>query len=182
MIRKLSCDWPNTEPFALATPTTSNGTPSAVMVCPMGLTPAKNLSLRSCPMNATFMWRSFSISERKRPSSASRLVITPIFGDAPCKPTPSEISVPRCTVTPRPAVMPISLVMVRRSRRNSYSSRLKLGIAPQHFHVLLGVEAHHHDALHAVSVGAHAGDILRDVDVHARDHATSRRSAWWSPE
>ena len=31
-----------------------------------------------------------------------------------------------------------------------------------------GIEAHHHDALHAIAVGAHVGDILRDVDIHAR--------------
>src|ERR1019366_9512361 len=46
----------------------------------------------------------------------------------------------------------------------------QLGIAAQHFHVFLGVEAHHHDALHAVPIGAHTGDILRDVHVHARNY------------
>src|ERR1019366_800982 len=149
-IRKLSCDWPNIEPLALATPTISNTTPSAVIVCPIGLVaPAKNLSLRSRPMNATFMWRSFSISERKRPSSASILLITPILGDAPCKPTFSDSSVPRCTVTLRPALVKKFVFFLR-----------QLGIAPQHFEVFLGVEAHHHDALHGIPIGAHTGDIL----------------------
>src|ERR1019366_2278610 len=50
----------------------------------------------------------------------------------------------------------------------------QLGITPQHLHVFLGVEAHHHDALHAVPIGAHAGNILRDIDVHARNHAHYR--------
>src|SRR5450756_1899310 len=38
------------------------------------------------------------------------------------------VTVHRGTVTPRPAEMPISLVNVRRWRRNSYSSRLSWGL------------------------------------------------------
>ena len=48
----------------------------------------------------------------------------------------------------------------------------QLRIAALHLHVFLRVEAHHYDALHAISVGAHAGDVLRDIDVHAGNHAT----------
>jgi len=50
----------------------------------------------------------------------------------------------------------------------------QLRVAPQHFEVLLGIVLHHGDALHAVAVGAHAGDILGDVDVHAVNHGHHR--------
>jgi hypothetical protein len=96
------------------------------------------------------------VSERKRPSSASMLVITPILGDAPCKPTFRQLG----AAVHRDAASGADADLFGHGQPLAQKLEflaVSCGIAPQHFHVLLGVEAHHHDALHAVPVGAHAG-------------------------
>src|SRR5205085_2610053 len=47
----------------------------------------------------------------------------------------------------------------------------QLGITTLHFQIFLGIKGTDHDhAANAKSVGAHVGDIFRDVAIHSVDH------------
>ena len=71
--------------------------------------------------------------------------------------------------------MPTSFTSVAFSLTNWYSSGLDLRIALLHFEELLGIPGpepgHAHDA---EAVGAHVGDFLGDVQVHAVDQGGDR--------
>src|ERR1035438_5578156 len=82
MMTNLSWDCPKTEPLVLATPTISKGIPSTTMFRPTALELGKSCSLTSLPMNAEARPRSFSVSDRNRPSTAWTLLISAMLGEA----------------------------------------------------------------------------------------------------
>ena len=167
---KLSCELPKTEPFAFATPTTSNGRPSSEIVRPIGFAFREKLGLDVVP--------------DERHVHAPRIFH---FGDEPAfhrVEIQNDADVRRRAHQRHALGHFLALVHVYRAVRNHPQVfgqrgvrfqkfvffRLKLRVAPLHFEIFLRVPLHHHDARHPVSVGAHVGDVLRDINVHPGNH------------
>ena len=82
----------------------------------------------------------------------------------------SRCSLPTCTEIVRFTAIPISLGQLAVAAQEIVLFPGKLRIAALHFEIFLGIpHAHHDDAAHLEAVGAHAGDVLRDVHIHAVD-------------
>ena len=125
-------------------------------------------------MKATFMWRLSSISVRKRPSDRFEIENDADVGRRAHQ--RHALGDFLAAVHVHRAVRDHADILGQRGvgAQELVLLAFQLRIAPLHLQVLLGVPLHHHDARDAVAVGAHVGDVLRDVDVHARNHGHHR--------
>jgi len=175
MTTNLSWDCPKTVAFGLGHPHTGKGQALDGDGPADGTGVGKSWSLTSMTdedrVHAPVVSQ---VSDRKRPSSASMLVMTPIWERRPARAHSPPGLCRGCTETPRPALMPISRVSASRASAGTRTPPWSTAVAAQHFEVLLGSNCIMAMALHAVAVGAHAGDILGDVNVHAADDGHNR--------
>ena len=94
MATKLSCDWPNTLPLALATPMTSKGVPSMPIDFPMGSVLGKKRSLKSGAEEDHVQVAAVLDVGEEAAAVICELVMTAQLEVAPITWTPSTRSVP----------------------------------------------------------------------------------------
>src|ERR1022692_4221732 len=214
-MRKLSCDWPNIDPLALATPTISpdlevglDGDDEEIV---LRLAEYRSLSFGHTDNFEHHAFRRNGLSNRTG-GSGKKLVLevvpderhvhVAIVLDLGEKASVFRLDIVDHSDIGRRALQADVFRHLRAAVHRDTAAGvdadlfghgqtlakkfvfflLELGIAPQHLQVFLGVEAHHHDALHAVPVGAHTGNILCNIDVHARNYAHHRDQGGRSEE